>query len=41
MNSNGLTFNDREDVRGPFDHNEMADMVDDWFDARQIGERAG
>jgi hypothetical protein len=30
------TLNDREDVRGPFDHNEMADMVDDWFDARRI-----
>jgi hypothetical protein len=33
------TLGDREDVRGPFDHDEMADMVDDWFDARRIDER--
>jgi hypothetical protein len=32
------TLNDREDVRGPFDHDELADMVDDWFDARRIDE---
>jgi len=30
------TLNDREDFAGPFDHDEMADMVDDWFDARRI-----
>jgi hypothetical protein len=26
-------------VRGPFDHDEMADMVDDWFDARRIDDQ--
>jgi hypothetical protein len=33
------TLGDREDVRGPFDHDEMADMVDDWFDARRIDDQ--
>jgi hypothetical protein len=32
-------LNDREDVRGPFDHDEMADFVDDWFDARRIDDQ--
>jgi hypothetical protein len=30
------TLNDRDEGWGPFDHDEMADMVDDWFDARRI-----
>jgi hypothetical protein len=30
------TLNDRDEEWGPFDHDEMADMVDDWFDARRI-----
>jgi hypothetical protein len=32
------SLNGREDVRGPFDHDELADMVDDRFDARRIDE---
>ena len=32
------TLNDREDFARPFDHDEMADMVDDWFDARHIDD---
>ena len=32
------TLNDREDFARPFDHDEMADMVDDWFDARRIDQ---
>jgi hypothetical protein len=34
------TLNDREDFAGPFDHDEIADMVDDWFDARRIDQGA-
>ena len=33
------TLNDRDEGWGPFDHDEMADMVDDWFDARRIDDQ--